>query len=87
MARIFSIQFIYEGIEYNVMVSARSTPFFNEYAVTMLDETIANLLPNNKIISTSKESFVFADSTNENSPGLMHTILRAVAHHLQAIDA
>lgn len=86
MARIFSIQFTYEGVAHHVMVAARTTPFFNEYVVTMLDETIAHLLPNNKIISTP-ESFVFSDSTSENSPALMQAILRAVSGYLQVIDA
>ena len=87
MARIFSIQFRYENIEHTVMVSMRTTPFFNEYAVIMLDETISDLLPNNKIISTSKESFIFSDSTQENAPLLMQAILQAIIHHVHAINA
>jgi hypothetical protein len=87
MARIFSIQFLHFGILQNAMVSVRSTPFFVEYTVSMLDEAIAGLLPNNKIISTAKDSFVFSDSAEANSPLLMQEILQAVAEHVQIIDA
>ena len=87
MARIFSIQFTYEGVQHHAMVSARTTQFFTEYVVNMLDETIAHLLPNNKIVSTSKEHFVFSDSTAENAPVLMQAITKAIARHLQAVDA
>ena len=85
MARIFSIQFSYEGTQHNAMVAMRTMPFFTEYAITMLDDAIAGLLPNNKIISTSKEHLVFSDSAEANSPTLMRSILQAVAGHLQAI--
>lgn len=87
MARIFSIQFTYDSMPHHAMVSARTTQFFTEYVVTMLDEAIAGLLPNNKIVSTSKEHFAFSDSTAENSPLLMQAITKAVARHLQAVDA
>ena len=87
MARIFSIQFTYEGAQQHAMVAVRTTPFFTEYSVSMLDEAIANHLPNHKIISTSKNSFVFSDSAKENAPELMRQILQAVAEHLQTINA
>jgi hypothetical protein len=86
MARIFSIQFQHQGFLHNAMVSMRTTPFFVEYTVSMLDEGIAGQLPNNKIISTSKSSFVFSDSTEANSPQLMQGIIHAIACHVQ-IDA
>ena len=87
MARIFSIHFMYNDILYNAMVSVRTTPFFTEYSINMLDETIAEQLPNNKIISTSKNSFVFYDSTSQNSPSLMNEIIKAVEYHLQTMHA
>lgn len=86
MARIFSIEFSYEGAEHLAMVAVRTTPFFTEYSVIMLDDAIAELLPNNKIISTSNERFIFADSTKENAPTLMHSILNAIASHLHAMN-
>ena len=86
MARIFSIHFTHEGVQHNAMVSMRNTPFFTEYTVNMLDHSIAGQLPNNKIISTSKESFIFSDSTQENSPVLMHAILQAMTAYLMALN-
>jgi hypothetical protein len=86
MARIFSIQFQHQGLLQNAMVSMRTTPFFVEYTVSMLDEGIAGQLPNNKIISTSKDSYVFSDSTEANSPQLMQGIIQAIACYVQ-IDA
>jgi hypothetical protein len=87
MARIFSIQFNYEGRQHHAMVTVLTTPFFAEYNITMLDEAIAWQLPNNKIISTSKNSFTFCDSPQENSPELMFQILHAVVAHLQTVSA
>ena len=84
MARIFSIQFTYDGVEHNAMISVRTTPFFTEYKVFMLDETIAGLLPNNKIISTTNNNYVFAGSTSTNDPLLMQQLLKAVSEHLQS---
>lgn len=87
MARIFSIHFLHTGTTYNAMVSVRTTPFFTEYSINMLDDDIADQLPNNKIISTSKNNFVFSDSTQENNVALMNNILTAVADHMQTINA
>lgn len=87
MARIFSIQFYYGGEAYNAMVSVRTTPFFTEYSINMLDENIADLLPNNKIVSTAKDHFVFSDSARQNEPALMKEIIKAVAGHMQTISA
>lgn len=87
MARIFSIQFTYESVLHHAMISVRATPFFMEYTVAMLDESIASQLPNNKIISAAKDNYVFSDSAEENAPALMQVIIQAVAEHLQTIDA
>lgn len=87
MARIFSIQFTYEGVQHHAMISVRTTPFFTEYSVAMLGESIADLLPNNKIIATTKDNLAFSDSASENAPALMHAIIKALAGRLQAVDA
>lgn len=87
MARIFSIHFTYHGALQHAMISVRTTPFFMEYTVAMLDESIAAQLPNNKMISTSKGSVVFSDSTDENSPALMQEIIQAVTVQLHVLDA
>jgi hypothetical protein len=87
MARIFSIRFLYEGAEHHAMISVRTTPLFAEYSIAMLDETIAAHLPNSKIISTSKSSFAFSDSTMANSPALMQAIIKAITSRVQTVDA
>ena len=86
MARIFSIHFTYQGMSHHAMISVRTTPFFAEYTVAMLDETIAPFLPNKKIISTGN-NFIFSDSADENEPQLMTAILQSLASHLQAVKA
>jgi len=87
MARIFSIQFQYDGTLHHAMIAVRTTPFFTEYAVTMLDDNVAAQLPNNKLISTSNFHLAFLDSTMENAPALMQAIQQAMAHHLQPVNA
>jgi hypothetical protein len=87
MARIFSISFPYGGIEHNAMVSVRSTPFFTEYTINVFDEDLSELLPNNKVISTSPNSFTFSDSTSENVPQLMNSIIQAIVGHVHTLQA
>lgn len=82
MARIFSIEFLHNGHPHQAMVQERHTAFFTEYTIAMLDDFIAAQLPNNKIISTSKQSFVFSDSSVANSQALMESILHAIANHV-----
>ena len=84
MGRIFSIDFDYEGIGHTAMVSVRTTPFFTEYSISMLNEEIMQQLPGNKIVSTGPNQLFFMNSdTGEQSP-LMDAILNAVSVHLQS---
>jgi hypothetical protein len=78
---------LHDGIEQHAMVTVRTTPFFTEYSISMLDEDLAAQLPNNKILSTSKDHFVFLDAAKENAPRLMENILQGIAHHLQTLQA
>lgn len=87
MARIFSISFPYGGMEHNAMVSVRTTPFFTEYTITVFDTELADLLPNNKVISSAPNSFTFSDSTSENAPQLMSGIIKAIAGHVHMLQA
>lgn len=87
MARIFSISFLYGGMEHNAMVAVRTTPFFTEYTITVFDKELAGLLPNNKVISTTPISFTFSDSTSENAPQLMSGIIKAIAGHVHSLQA
>jgi hypothetical protein len=69
---------------HTAMVSVRNTPFFIEYTLDF-DETLMELLPGNKIISTSRDSFTFQHATVGSSP-LMEEIIRAVSQHLQTSE-
>jgi hypothetical protein len=80
MARVFNIYFSYKNAMHNAIVTVRTTPFFTEYTLNF-DEEILELLPGNKIISTSSNHYIFQHaSSNECSP-LMQEILTAVSQH------
>lgn len=83
MARIFSIQFDYEGSVHTAMVSVRTTPFFTEYSINMLDEELMQQLPGNKIVSTESNHLAFLNTSPREVSPLMESILNAVSHHLQ----
>ena len=85
MARIFSINFIYENIPLTAMIAVRQTPFFMEYTLSMLPPEIMEQLPGNKIISTGPGQLIFANATLDESTYLMKEILQAVSYHLQTI--
>ena len=87
MARIFNIYFPYEGMQYNAMVSVRTTPFFTEYTLNNIHDSLLEVLPGNKIISTGSNHFTFQNASHENSTELMEAIIRAVAEHLHATEA
>ncbi len=81
MARIFSIQFLHEDIPQTAMVSVRSTPFFIEYKISMMNEEVLKMLPGNTIISSSPNQFVFANAAFDESTELMQDIIRAISNH------
>ena len=85
MARIFSISFLHKGFSHNAMVAVRTTPFFTEYTISVFDELLAVLLPNNKVISTSQNNFTFPDATDQNDPQLMNDIIKAIAEHVHSM--
>lgn len=83
MARIFSIQFDYEGVVHTAMVSVRTTPFFTEYSINMLDEELMQQLPGNKIVSTAPNQLTFLNTSPREVSPLMECIINAVSYHLQ----
>lgn len=85
MARLFSIQFDYQDISYNAMVMVRTTPFFTEYHLGMLDEEVLKQLPDNRILSSSPVHFVFASHNSNASKDLMNQIIRSIADHVQTM--
>jgi hypothetical protein len=82
MARIFSIQFDYEGMVHSAMVTVRTTPFFTEYSINMLDDELMQQLPGNKIVSTNSATLAFMNTSPKEVSPLMACILNAVSHHL-----
>jgi len=86
MARIFNIYFNYNNATYNAMVSVRTTPFFTEYTLDF-DEELMQLLPGNKIISTSPDHFIFQHASSQECNPLMKEIIRAVSQQAQTTEA
>jgi hypothetical protein len=80
MARIFTIQFTYEGSDYTALVSERSTPLMTEYSLSMLDEVIEEALPSYKILSTPAGTIAFLGAGRPD--GLMQGILLAISQHV-----
>ena len=87
MARIFNIYFEHEAVQYSALISMRTTPFFTEYMLGMMDENLMDRLPGNKIISTAPDHFLFPNAGPLHSRSLMNDIIRAVAGHLTAVQA
>ena len=84
MARIFTINFIYNNSACSAMVSVKTTPFYIEYTLGNLDDELSLLLPGNKIISPSFRNFIFPEAQQHHSAVLMDAIIQAVRLHLQA---
>ena len=71
---------------HTAMVSVRTTAFFTEYTLNF-DEELMQLLPGNKIISTSPEHFIFQHASSSETSPLMKEIIRAVSQHAQTTEA
>lgn len=65
------------------MVTVRTTPFFSEYTINMLNEELLEQLPGNKIISTGPSHFAFQFTRAKEQSPLMECIISAVTNHLQ----
>ncbi len=85
MARLFTINFNFEGCMHNALVTVKTTPFFTEYQLSMLDEEILNQLPDNRILSSSPAHFVFASHNTKASKDLMDEMIRTIADHMQTM--
>jgi hypothetical protein len=66
----------------NAIVTVRTTPFFTEYTLNF-DEELLQVLPGNKIISTSANHFIFQHASANDSNPLIKEILSAVSQHIQ----
>ncbi|MBD0332670.1 MAG: hypothetical protein ICV66_08440 [Chitinophagaceae bacterium] len=87
MARIFSISFLYNGMPHNAMISVQTTPSYKEFHISMMDEDLAELLPQNKIISIEPDHYVFKHPCIDNKKDLMEILLDTVSKHMQTIQA
>ncbi len=85
MARLFTIQFDYQGNSYNAMVTVRTTPFFTEYHLGMLDEEVLKQLPDSRILSSSPAHFVFANHNSNSPKDLMKEIIRSISDHVETM--
>jgi hypothetical protein len=81
MAQVFNIYFTYENLTRSAIVSVRKTPFFTEYTLNNFDEELLQLLPGNKIISRSRNDFIFQEEPGFSSV-LMTAIIKAVVVHV-----
>ena len=83
MARIFSINFTYAGMNHSAMVSVRNTPFYTEYTLNSLNEDLLELLPSTKIISSAPNQYSFEHISREKSNPLMEILIREVSLHMR----
>ena len=86
MARIFNIYFTFNDTVHYAMVSVRNTPFYTEYTLNNVDESLLEHLPGNKIISPTPKHFLFANASPQYSIVLMNNIIKAVKEHLQIVS-
>jgi hypothetical protein len=86
MARIFSIQFDHNNTLQNAMVYVRETPLHTEYKLTTLDIDLMDLLPSNKIVSPTPDTFYFANSLIKDYTALMKEIIYAISQHIHSVQ-
>ena len=86
MARIFNISFPFNNVTYSAMVTSRSTPFFTEYVINMIDDQLLNSLPGNKIVAVEPDELKFLNVTKEHSAELMKEIILAVKERIKSVQ-
>lgn len=85
MARLFTINFTFNEEQYSTLVTVKTTPYYMEYTLNNLDESLLQLLSGNKIISPTTKNFAFPNTKAEHSTRLMNAIIKAVSLHLQTV--
>ena len=85
MARIFTISFTYNEARFSTLVIAQTSPLYMEYILFNLAPDLVPLLPGNKIISPSANSFFFPNVSSQHSTVLMNSIIKAIDGHLQVV--
>jgi len=86
MARIFSIEFTYNGAVHHAMITVRETPFHQEYRISLQEPELYNQLPSDRIISIEPGNFIFANSSSQQYNDLSNQILAAVAGHIHKLQ-
>lgn len=86
MARIFSIEFTYNGTVHHAMVSVRETPFHKEYKISLQEDHLTELLLSDKIISSEPANFIFANISTQEYNDLMKQVLAAVSGHVHSFQ-
>ena len=85
MARIFSIEFTFNGALQHAMISVRQTPFYTEYKIVLQSTELIELLLSDKIISTQPGVFLFANVSEADYNEPMKQILAAVSGHIHSL--
>ncbi len=86
MARIFSIEFFFNGASQRAMIAVRQTAFYTEYKVVLQSIELAELLLSDKIISPQPGSFLFANISEADYNEPMKQILAAVSAHVHSLQ-
>jgi len=86
MARIFSIEFTFNGALQHAMVAVRQTAFYTEYKVLLQSLELTQLLLSDKIISPQPGVFLFANVAEAEYNEPMKQILTAVAGHVHSLQ-
>ena len=85
MARIFSIDFIYNNASHRAMIAVRQTAFHTEYKVSLQSVELQECLLSDKIVSPAAGVFLFANTSVHDYNALMKQVLTAVTDHIQFV--
>ena len=85
MARIFSIEFIFNGAIQHAMITVRQTPFHAEYKIVLQSIELTNFLLSDKIISPRPGVFLFANISEADYNEPMKQILAAVSERAHSL--
>ena len=86
MARIFSIEFTYNGAVHHAMITVRETPFHKEYKIALQETALYDQLPSDRIISIEPGNFTFANSSSQQYTDLAKQILAAIAERVHSFQ-
>jgi hypothetical protein len=86
MARIFTIEFLFNEAVHHAIISVRQTAFHTEYKISLQSEELSRLLLSDKIISAEPGIFVFANASVKEYNELMKQILAAVSLHIHSLQ-